>query len=532
MQDAENVNSDSVFAWCPRTLQGTDAGIVSNGDEYISYAFDTWASYLADGYTEFIELGFDTPVYAQSVEVGENRGMGSIVHAKAFDNVTNRWATLYTGDADIEVYEYCGLTNQYHVFAPSICETTFATSRLRLEMDTYAIVDWNEIDYVKLIGATVGPKTGVIHADAAQSGQVVYVADSNYVGEDFFTFVGCDCAYYSSRTSSERKIPLLVGAVNDAPITSDLQANLVCDDGIEIVLTAIELDGDNVTYRIESLPSAAVLSDGETGEVITPDEVPADISGSDVALSLAITDAGLQEDSLDFMFSASDQIGVRSTISSVRVSCSALSCDAGSFYDAAVGSCTACPAGTAEGLSGMRSRCSACPKGYYSLAGLPSCIRCVDGYGERYFTAQSGSVSCKICPAGATCPSGKEVVVDPEFWRTGVASLNMLSCPMGVGCIGGNSTSSELCAEGYSGVLCAVCADGFFPSEQKCRRCGENERTLVIGSAVVVMALSALIVVLVFGGTVIFHISKHRCSRFHRKVLVTVWDVAKFKVLP
>lgn len=55
-QDSPNNYADSNLAYCPSSFSGGTAGIQSGGDEYISFSHDTWASYLSDGYTEYVEV--------------------------------------------------------------------------------------------------------------------------------------------------------------------------------------------------------------------------------------------------------------------------------------------------------------------------------------------------------------------------------------------------------------------------------------------------------------------------------------------
>ena len=133
---------------------------------------------MSEGYTEYIEVEIETAVYVQSITIGENRGMWAVVKIKAWDSSTSRWQTLYEGDADPDEWQIAKDTNRYNHFEPSICQTTFTTSVIRIEMDTYTIVDWNELDYVKVVGATT-LKTGVLTTDATtQTARVMYVPDS------------------------------------------------------------------------------------------------------------------------------------------------------------------------------------------------------------------------------------------------------------------------------------------------------------------------------------------------------------------
>ncbi len=79
-------------------------------------------------------MDFNTSVYLQSAEVGENRGTHSIVALKAWDDTTGSWQELYSGLADAAQSAYFDITGQYHIFSPAVCQTSFKTSRLRIEM--------------------------------------------------------------------------------------------------------------------------------------------------------------------------------------------------------------------------------------------------------------------------------------------------------------------------------------------------------------------------------------------------------------
>ena len=46
---------DSDKAFCPSTTQGTSS-LRKVGGDYLKFNFTTWASYLENGYTEYIEV--------------------------------------------------------------------------------------------------------------------------------------------------------------------------------------------------------------------------------------------------------------------------------------------------------------------------------------------------------------------------------------------------------------------------------------------------------------------------------------------
>lgn len=64
---------DSSYAWCPSSKEGK-AGLTKEGDSYLRFEWNPNATFEQYGYTEFIELRFETKSYVQRVEVGEPRG--------------------------------------------------------------------------------------------------------------------------------------------------------------------------------------------------------------------------------------------------------------------------------------------------------------------------------------------------------------------------------------------------------------------------------------------------------------------------
>ena len=493
-QDAPNIYADSVLAWCPSSLQGTTVGEQSGGDAFISYSFDTWSSYLSDGYTEFIEAEVETPVFVQSVEIGENRGMFSVVRIKAWDSRTSRWQSLYAGEADVDQWAHYSTTRQYHKFVPSICQTTFASSVIRLELDTFEIVDWNEIDYLKVVGATT-PKAGVLDA-ATQTADVYWKPNPDFNGDDCFSFRVCDCAYDTTRSSEEMTVKVSVVAVNDVPVSRPISVTAECAQGLfdDIRLESFDVDVNaSIVFTIVSLPSNAALYDGEA--LITSDLLPAPVSSTTVSL-LADYD-GLTEppSGFGFTFAASDEEGAVSAAATVTVTCSATTCPPGRYYDMPSLKCEQCPAGTFAKQAGIRSRCELCPVGTFnSQGGSDSCVLCPNGQ----VTLERGSTECVNCPRGASCKNTSSVIVKESFWRPEGNPYAIFECRVQQACLGGSKFGDRLCAEGYIGPFCAVCDVSYFLAwtgmVNECKMCNENRNyipTMIIG--VVLVTCAALV---------------------------------------
>ena len=154
-------------------------------------------------------------------------------------------------------------------------------------------------------------------------------------------------------------------------------------------------------------------------------------------------------------------------------SCSA--CAAGRFSERAFPACEECPAGYDASISGAEE-CFICARGRYATESeSKACLRCARGY----YASNEGSTACTACPAGkfaddlgrgdpcATCEN-------PE-WCTG-------------------TIGQKRCIDGRDGLLCAVCADGFFVNnEGECITCPDNDiQRLIIGFVIVVGVLQAL----------------------------------------
>lgn len=498
-QDAPNYYADSVFGYCPSSLQGTTAGLQSGGDEWISYSHDTWASYVSEGFTEYIEVEIENAVYVQSITIGENRGMWAVVRIKAWDSSTSRWQTLYQGDADSGAWQIAKDTNRYNHFEPSICQTTFSTSVIRIEMNTYTIVDWNELDYVKIVGTTT-LKTGVLATEGTtQTARVMYVPDSDFFGVDLFTFAGCDCPYDSGRISREEIVTVSVLPLNDYPVAHSSSIVAECAPRVadEITLQASDVDGINTssTFTITSLPSNVALSD-YTNELINSGRVPYSVPGATVSLLVDYAGADAPPSSFRFTFTATDEAGAVSTPIAITVTCSATQCEAGLYFDMTSLICADCPAGSFSSDVGVRSKCELCPVGTFNpQSGSRSCVVCSNGQ----VALERGGTSCVDCPFGTTCTTTTSLVVNHGMWRQESSPYSIYECRSVLHCHGGSNFGEGLCAMGYTGPLCSVCDDSYFytrsGSEYECTRCDEGRTwypTAVASFAL--MACTALVV--------------------------------------
>ena len=49
------------------------------------------------------------------------------------------------------------LTQQYIKMLPTLCLPSFKADAVRLELDTRAVADWNEVDFIELVGSDALP---------------------------------------------------------------------------------------------------------------------------------------------------------------------------------------------------------------------------------------------------------------------------------------------------------------------------------------------------------------------------------------
>ena len=94
--------------------------------------------------------------------------------------------------------------------------------------------------------------------------------------------------------------------------------------------------------------------------------------------------------------------------------------------------------------------------------------------------------------------------LEPGFWRTYLNSDIVLPCLNSNHCNGGVNTSN-LCSDGYTGPLCAVCVSGYAATGSGellvCTECTGQSIFAVVGGLALVFLLLALLLFVVFKRT-------------------------------
>ena len=164
-----------------------------------------------------------------------------------------------------------------------------------------------------------------------------------------------------------------------------------------------------------------------------------------------------------------------------------LPCDKGQVKEGAnLGACRACEADfsttTGEG-SKSKSQC-VCREGYFDANSEKDAEKqkCVEG------------LSGMDCEGVGTTLENSPIKVG--FWREPSSNSTIRECPYESACPGSSNSSSEQCAEGYSGPLCAVCEDGYTASNvySPCEKCFEGGEGQSVGFGLVVVLIAMYLV--------------------------------------
>ncbi|GMH68263.1 hypothetical protein TrST_g5438 [Triparma strigata] len=186
-------------------------------------------------------------------------------------------------------------------------------------------------------------------------------------------------------------------------------------------------------------------------------------------------------------------------------------CDAGTFSEqgrSSDGSCEKCVIGKAASAG----FCEDCPLGSYAPGeGFAVCLPCppnqfpkedqtgcevITGYYTDGVEGQSIPIPTGVSET-ATGMTLEALEILPGYWRTSSTSKEILACLNSIHCKWGVDTT-DLCAEGYTGPLCAVCASGFAAvgvgESLTCNVCNTgSEAAVSIAVAIVLLIFTAVL---------------------------------------
>ncbi|QDZ23689.1 hypothetical protein HOP50_11g62290 [Chloropicon primus] len=251
---------DTPLAWSPLWKAGTEGSLTEFSDSIISFKHDPIAYFAENGAYEYLEVNYTQPLYVMGVEIGENRGMGAVNQVRTWNEGAKKYYKLWEGTASNDIQKHHSKFQQFRKFGPTVCQPPFKSNTIRVELDTAAVPDWNEIDYVQMFGSTQLPDGALEYP----SKSVYYLPDKDAYGDDAFEFAAYDCPYDRYRRSDNAKITLKIQQVNDPPILKSNQAT--AKEGVMTLLSdlgfLLNQDDDEVNMKIVSFSGPLELYDG------------------------------------------------------------------------------------------------------------------------------------------------------------------------------------------------------------------------------------------------------------------------------
>ena len=117
-------------------------------------------------------------------------------------------------------------------------------------------------------GLTFAIESGPAHGSLSGTGATrTYTPDPDYHGPDSFTYTASD----GLLTSSPATVSITVTPVNDPPTAQAKSVSTPEDTAVNVVLSGSDVDGDGLTFAIESGPAHGSLSGTGATRTYTPD---------------------------------------------------------------------------------------------------------------------------------------------------------------------------------------------------------------------------------------------------------------------
>ena len=122
------------------------AQVLGLPDTYPSYGdiSSAWASLLPDDMEEFLELGYSNPAPINAVSIYETYAPGAVSKVSVRNSQTLAWVEVWSGTA-------AAAPEASRVFTVTFPETLFPVDAVRIDLDSPAVADWNEIDAVSIL---------------------------------------------------------------------------------------------------------------------------------------------------------------------------------------------------------------------------------------------------------------------------------------------------------------------------------------------------------------------------------------------
>ena len=107
--------------------------------------------------------------------------------------------------------------------------------------------------------------------------KATYTPNENYFGSDSFTFEAVDTTAKTILNTATASIT--INPINDAPAVEDMQeVEGVEDTELTITLTGTDIDGDNLSFEVDTAPTQGTITENGTTFTYTPNQ---DFYGAD-----------------------------------------------------------------------------------------------------------------------------------------------------------------------------------------------------------------------------------------------------------
>ena len=151
---------------------------------------------------------------------------------------------------------------------------------------TLTITDPDNVPADFTYEVTTQPSNGSASFSEQEVGTFIYDPDNDFNGNDSFTVTVSD----GSAPSAAQTVTITIIAINDAPVVADQSAVTDEDTPVATVLGATDVDGDALTFTLESQPTSGSLSGSPPNLTYTPGP---DFTGTD-SFTFSATDASLE----------------------------------------------------------------------------------------------------------------------------------------------------------------------------------------------------------------------------------------------
>jgi len=120
--------------------------------DVLAYGDNTkaWCPQVRNGTTEFVTLGYGTPIHAEGVLVRETLGNGFVTNVEVRNVLTGTFESVWSG---VDPSVPGAVAN----FVVSFPRTGYLVDAVRVSVDTSHSTNWEEIDAVQLRGSSVSP---------------------------------------------------------------------------------------------------------------------------------------------------------------------------------------------------------------------------------------------------------------------------------------------------------------------------------------------------------------------------------------